>query len=316
MISIIFTIILLGFIVFVFILDGDKSKIPTKKNKINNKKNKGADNSSKANNVHGKNAYKTQDKINIQKIKSIGDGEDPSLIVKDNNEYAGILEVYGVNYNLLSSRERLTLEEVFQSMINGIDYPVQLFIQSRRIDIENYRNIYNNRLDELADRLKQERNKLSLQLGKGDQEEIFDIENNIFRLENQIEYGKQVIEFIDNFASYSSILEKRYYIVIPYTYTGDIEDENEKFVTAYNTIANRANSVITALSRGNISGKMLNGLELSELLYVSYNKKDSNKYKFDRAIRTGFNNHIVTSRPVEYKKLEHKEKELEDLLGA
>ena len=312
MISIIFTIILLGFIVFVFILDGDKSKIPTKKNK----KNKGADNSSKANNVHGKNTYKTQDKINIQKIKSIGDGEDPSLIVKDNNEYAGILEVYGVNYNLLSSRERLTLEEVFQSMINGIDYPVQLFIQSRRIDIENYRNIYNNRLDELADRLKQERNKLSLQLGKGDQEEIFDIENNIFRLENQIEYGKQVIEFIDNFASYSSILEKRYYIVIPYTYTGDIEDENEKFVTAYNTIANRANSVITALSRGNISGKMLNGLEISELLYVSYNKKDSNKYKFDRAIRTGFNNHIVTSRPVEYKKLEHKEKELEDLLGA
>lgn len=316
MISIIFTIILLGFIVFVFILDGDKSKIPTKKNKKNNKKNKGADNSSKANNVHGKNTYKTQDKINIQKIKSIGDGEDPSLIVKDNNEYAGILEVYGVNYNLLSSRERLTLEEVFQSMINGIDYPVQLFIQSRRIDIENYRNIYNNRLDELADRLKQERNKLSLQLGKGDQEEIFDIENNIFRLENQIEYGKQVIEFIDNFASYSSILEKRYYIVIPYTYTGDIEDENEKFVTAYNTIANRANSVITALSRGNISGKMLNGFELSELLYVSYNKKDSNKYKFDRAIRTGFNNHIVTSRPVEYKKLEHKEKELENLLGA
>ena len=61
---------------------------------------------------------------------------------------------------------------------------------------------------------------------------------------------------------------------------------------------------------------MLNGFELSELLYVSYNKKDSNKYKFDRAIRTGFNNHIVTSRPVEYKKLEHKEKELEDLLGA
>lgn len=172
MISIIFTIILLGFIVFVFILDGDKSKIPTKKNKKNNKNNKGADNSSKANNVHGKNTYKTQDKINIQKIKSIGDGEDPSLIVKDNNEYAGILEVYGVNYNLLSSRERLTLEEVFQSMINGIDYPVQLFIQSRRIDIENYRNIYNNRLDELADRLKQERNKLSLQLGKGRQEEI------------------------------------------------------------------------------------------------------------------------------------------------
>ena len=58
MISIIFTIILLGFIVFVFILDGDKSKIPTKKNRKN--KNKGADNSSKANNVHGKNIQNTR----------------------------------------------------------------------------------------------------------------------------------------------------------------------------------------------------------------------------------------------------------------
>ncbi len=143
-----------------------------------------------------------------------------------------------------------------------------------------------------------------------------DIKNNIFRLENQIGYGEQFIKFIESFASYSSVLEKRYYIAIPYTYTGDIKDENEKFVTAYNTIANRANSILTALSRGNITGKMLNGFELSELLYVSYNKKDSNKYKFDRAIKSGFHNHIITSRPVEFKILEQKEKELEELVGA
>lgn len=309
MISIIFTILLIGVMVYVFILDGDKGKVPIKKNRVNKTDKK------TEKHKHG-NMYQTQDKIDIKKIQSIGDGEDPSLIVKDNNRYVGIVEVYGVNYNLLSARERLTLEEVFQAMINGLDYPVQLYIQSRRIDIENYRNIYNERLDELGDRLKQERNKLNLQIEKSREEEIFDIQNNIFRLENQIEYGKQVVEFINNFASYSNILEKRYYIIIPYTYAGDIKDENEKFITAYNTISNRANSIITALSRGNISGKILNGFDLSELLYVSYNKKGSNKYKFDRAIRTGFNNHIVTSRPVEYKILEEKEKELENLLGA
>lgn len=312
MINIIFTIILLGVMIFVFMLDGDKNKIFITKNRTKENEN----NKSKTNKDHGKNIYKTQEKIDIQKIKSIGDGDDASLIIKNNNRYVGILEIYGVNYNLLSSRERLTLEEVFQSMLNGLDYSIQLFIQSRRIDIENYRKIYNDRLDELGEKLKQERNKLALQSVKAHQEEIFDIENNIFRLENQIEYGKQVVEFINNFASYSSILEKRYYIVIPYTYTGDIKDENEKFITAYNTISNRANSILTALSRGNISGKILNGFELSELLYVSYNKSDSNKYKFDRAVRTGFNNYIVTSRPVEYKILEQKEKELEELIGV
>lgn len=298
--------------VYVFMLDGDKSKIPTK-----DAIKKGKDKKTSSSKNFGKNMYSTQDRINIKKIKSIGDGDDGSLIVKNDDSYVGVIEVYGVNYNLLSTRERLVLEEVFQTMLNGLDYPIQLFIQSRHIDIENYNHIYEKRLEELSENLKQERNKLALQSANPYiHEEILDIENNIIRLENQIEYGKQVVEFINNFASYSNILEKRYYIAIPYRYTGDIKDENEKFITAYNTIANRANSIITALSRGNLTGKFLNGYELSELLYVAYNKKDSGKYKFDRALMSGFSNFIVTSRPVEFKILEEKEKELDELIGV
>lgn len=312
MISLIFTVVLIGVMIYVFMLDGDKSKIPTK-----DAIKKGKDKKTSSSKNFGKNMYSTQDRINIKKIKSIGDGDDGSLIVKNDDSYVGVIEVYGVNYNLLSTRERLVLEEVFQTMINGLDYPMQLFIQSRHIDIENYNNIYEKRLEELSENLKQERNKLALQSANPYiHEEILDIENNIIRLENQIEYGKQVVEFINNFASYSNILEKRYYIAIPYRYTGDIKDENEKFITAYNTIANRANSIITALSRGNLTGKFLNGYELSELLYVAYNKKDSGKYKFDRALMSGFSNFIVTSRPVEFKILEEKEKELDELIGV
>ena len=312
MISLIFTVILIGVMIYVFMLDGDKSKIPTK-----DAIKKGKDKKTSSSKNFGKNMYSTQDRINIKKIKSIGDGDDGSLIVKNDDSYVGVIEVYGVNYNLLSTRERLVLEEVFQTMINGLDYPIQLYIQSRRIDIENYNNIYEKRLEELSENLKQERNKLALQSANPYMhEEILDIENNIIRLENQIEYGKQVVEFINNFASYSNILEKRYYIAIPYRYTGDIKDENEKFITAYNTIANRANSIIAALSRGNLTGKFLNGYELSELLYVAYNKKDSSKYKFDRALMSGFSNFIVTSRPVEFKILEEKEKELDELIGV
>ena len=312
MISLIFTVVLIGVMIYVFMLDGDKSKIPTK-----DAIKKGKDKKTSSSKNFGRNMYSTQDRINIKKIKSIGDGDDGSLIVKNDDSYVGVIEVYGVNYNLLSTRERLVLEEAFQTMINGLDYPIQLFIQSRRIDIENYNNIYEKRLEELSENLKQERNKLALQSANPYMhEEILDIENNIIRLENQIEYGKQVVEFINNFASYSNILEKRYYIAIPYRYTGDIKDENEKFITAYNTIANRANSIITALSRGNLTGKFLNGYELSELLYVAYNKKDSGKYKFDRALMSGFSNFIVTSRPVEFKILEEKEKELDELIGV
>lgn len=315
MIGIIFTVILTGVIVYVFLLDGNKDKLSIKKEKRSKTE---ADKKTKIKKEHAKNMYSSQDRINIKKIKSIGDGEDSSLIIKDNNTYIGILEIYGVNYNLLSSQERLVLEEAFQIMINGLEYPIQFFVQSRRIDIENYKNIYNNRLQELRDGLKQEKNKLVLQTANNElfAKEMSEIENNVFRLENQINYGEQVVEFISSFASHSNILEKRYYIAVSYAYTGDTEDENEKFITAYNTIANRANSILTALSRGNVSGKILNGFELSELLYVSYNKKDSNKYKFDKALETKFNNYIVTSRPVEFKMLELKEEEIEKLISA
>ncbi len=96
MISIIFTIVLMGVMVYVFVLDGNKGNVFIKKNMA--KENK--DNKTETNKSYSKNMYSTQDNINIKKIKSIGDGEDASLIIKDNNSYVGILEVYCVNYNL------------------------------------------------------------------------------------------------------------------------------------------------------------------------------------------------------------------------
>lgn len=313
--SLIFTIVILGVMFYVFVLDEKK---PLAKAKVKGGK---TNNSSELNgqkNVIKKTYSSTQDNLPFKSIKSIGSSTDKALIIKDNDEYVGIIEVNGINYNLLSVDERLTLEEVFQKLLNGLDYPIELFIQSRNIDIENYNLIYEKRLDELKEQLKREKNKYSLQIEKKvSEEEINDTKSNIFRLTNQIEYGEKIKTFINNITSHSDILEKKYYIAISYKYNqsnfNQAQTEDEKFETAFNTISNRVNSILTALAGSDLTGKMLNGYELAELLYVSFNKKDSNKYKLDKAIKSGFNDYVITSRPVEYKILENEEKKLKQL---
>ena len=34
-------------------------------------------------------------------------------------------------------------------LLNGIDYPIQIFVQSRKIDIENYKKMYEDMLAEI-----------------------------------------------------------------------------------------------------------------------------------------------------------------------
>lgn len=320
MLSLIFTVLLLLVMVFIFVFDGDMNKIKILKNKPKDKETENTKNTKST--VKKGNVFSPQDKLNF-KIKSIGDGNDPALIVKDNGSYVGVVEIYGVNINLLSIDERLLIEKANQEMLNGFDYPIEIFTQSRRVDIEHYKLIYNKRLDELKEKLKQKKNKYNLLLNSSsvnDLNSIKEVSLSISRLENQISYGDKVIKFIEGIIGHSEILENRYYIAIPYTYTGSIDDEEEKFITAYNTISNRANSIISAFHRGNTRnykdvGKMLNGYELAELLYTAYNKKNSEKYKFSKALKSEFNNFIVTARPVEYKILEQKEKELKEIIN-
>lgn len=308
MVSLIFSIAVLGIIVYVYVFDGDKNKIKKAKKMSMDKKNKKEKNVTRN---KGKNLLKTQDKLTFE-IKSSGKENDPALIVRENNTYCGIIEITGVNYNLLSLNERHTLEEVIQAVINGLEYPLQIYIISKKIDIENYNVLYEKRLEELNKQLKNEYNKL--RIASNDSPELArEAQFNIQRLENQIVYGNNVIEFINNIAENANILENKYYIIVPYTYTGSIKDEDEKFITALNTISNRANTIIATLSGADIEGKMLNKLEIENLLYTSFNKKFATEYKLRKAYENGFDNFVKTAKPVKTKMLENKRRELEEI---
>lgn len=316
---IISTLIILA-IIFVFALDGDKNKIPflSKNVKKNNKVN------SSIIKKTNKSFKSTQDKLPFKKIKSSGGVEDKALIIKDDTSYIGVIEVYGVNYNLLSTSEKLLLEEVFQIVLNGIDYPIQIHVQSKTMDIDNYNHIYYERMKELTELLNNENTRLSfLRNQLNNNQEILETERNIRRLTSQINYGESVIEFINEISYNSDILDKKFYISTPYYYDSSMfnqeQTEDEIFQTAFNTINNRLSSILNGLSRGGLQGKILNGLEVADLLYTSFNKEDYSSYKLNKAVASGFSSYVTTSRPIELKILENEELKLEELkreLGA
>lgn len=312
MVQLIMTAVIIGAVIIVFAFDGDISKI-----KPGSKSGKAGKKKSKIDNVGGKNLKNSQESLPFKSIRTAGGQNGPALVVKNDDSYVGVIELEGVNFNLLSVSEKIILEDVFQRTLNGIDYPIQIYVQSRKINLDSYNTIYEERLDEITDLLKAEQRKFArLTDRNAELEELQEVKNNIDRISSQVKYGEDVIEFINRFAANDDILDKKYFISTPYYYDTSAfnqdQTDDEKFQTALNTILNRLESILSSLNGAGMTGKVLNGIEMAELLHNSYNKPDADKYKLNNAVKSGFANHIITSRPVEYKIIDEEKKKIEE----
>ncbi len=125
-----------------------------------------------------KNTGASQDFVPIKEIK---DG----LIVLDDGTLVSVSLVTSVNISLKSIQEQESTIAAFQAFINILEFPVQITIQSRKLDIGPY-------LELLESRLK-------------------DQTNEIIKLQT-IEY----ISFIKNFTDSINIMDKQFFLVVSY----------------------------------------------------------------------------------------------------
>ena len=117
-------------------------------------------------------------------IKEVRDG----IIVLKNDELRAIVLANSINLSLKSNDEQQATIMQFQNFLNTLDFPIQISVQSRRLDIRPY-------LLQLEDRLKvQSEPLLKLQT-------------------------KEYIEFIKSFTETVSIMTKSFFVVVPYTHT-------------------------------------------------------------------------------------------------
>jgi len=118
---------------------------------------------------------------NFVPIKEIKNG---TVVLKDGS-FRAIIMVSSVNFGLKSADEKTAIISAFQNFLNSIDFTVQIFIQSRRLDIKPY-------LRTLEERMADQTNEL---------------------LKVQI---KEYIEFIKFYTDNHNVMTKSFFVVVPY----------------------------------------------------------------------------------------------------
>jgi hypothetical protein len=179
-----------------------------------------------------------------------------------------------LNFALKSADEQMATILQYQNFLNSLDFSVQFFVQSRKINIEPY-------LDTLKVAKEKQTNEL---------------------LQIQI---SEYMEFIRTFVKASNIVNKNFYVVVPFTPSIFSSTENgvggisgllkglwgstgakkqkelspQKFEEYKNQIWQRMENVITGLVRTGVRTVPLNTEELIELFYGLYNPGELEKGK-------------------------------------
>lgn len=209
----------------------------------------------------------SQDFVQIKEIK------DGVVILKDGGMRM-ILMTSSLNFALKSEEEQTAIISQYQNFLNSLDFSIQIFIQSRPININPY-------LELLREAEKTQNN------------ELIQIQN------------REYIEFIKTLVETANIVTKNFYVVVPFnppvielrgkggifnkigrilsgkTINAGDEEKNEetKFTEYKEQIIQRIDVVIQELLRLGVRAVPLGTEEIIELFYYLYNPGESEKGK-------------------------------------
>lgn len=242
---------------------------------------------------------------------------DNMIIQKSGKRYLMVVECQGVNYDLMSEMEKVAVEEGFQQFLNTLRHPIQIYIQTRTVNLENSIQAYNTRIRDLESRYTNMQYTLKKMNEDGfySEEEIRSVEIEITKLKNLLDYGKDIIKNTEKMSKNRNVLNKKYYIVIAYS-TDDLGnnnyDKDELRGRAFSELYTKAQSLISTLSACSVTGKILNSLELAELLYVAYNRDEAETYDLEKEIRAGIMEMYSVAPDVLEKKIKILDKQIHD----
>ncbi|MFH0853772.1 MAG: hypothetical protein V1853_05210 [bacterium] len=207
-----------------------------------------------------RNVIPTQRYIDILEIK------DDIVVLKDGTIRA-VLLVSSINFSLKSEEEQNAVIASYTQFLNSLDFSIQIVIQSRKLNIDNY-----------LERLKES------ELGQ---------RNELLRMQTR-EYREYVSELIQ----IADLMSKRFYVVIPFMPHSDkpkrffnrilealspstvIHLKQRQFMIYREELLKRADYVIDGLSASGLKSIMLDTQSLIELYYNTYNPESVGQQKF------------------------------------
>ncbi len=199
----------------------------------------------------------TQDFVPIRDVRN-------GIIILNNGDLRMMLMTSSLNFGLKSAEEQAAIIVQFQNFLNSLEYPIQIFIQSKRLDTRPYLKML------------EEREKVQL----------------IDAMKIQVH---EYIAFIRDFTSRTNIMSKNFFIVVPYA--GGVklaakggggplaglfgggkgkskkptEEEERSFEEAKVQLEQRVSIVEQGLSRCDIRTTRLGTEEITEMFYKKFN---------------------------------------------
>ena len=243
--------------------------------------------------------------------------EDNMISQKNGIKYIMVVECQGVNYDLMSEVEKNAVEEGFIQFLNTIRHPVQIYTQTRTINLESSIQTYKNKIKEIDEKLERQESSFAemVKSERYTQEQIEKAYYELTKQRNLAEYGKDIIYNTEKMSLNKNVLNKKYYVIVPY-YPEELGENNfdkeEIKNLAFSELYTRSQSVIRTLSVCGINSKILNSSELVDLLYVAYNRDESEVYGLEKAIRAGYDELYSTAPDVLDKKMRELDKKIEE----
>ena len=239
------------------------------------------------------------------------------MIYQNNGErYTMVIQCKGINYNLMSEIEQMAVEEGFIMFLNTLKFPIQLYVQTRSIDLTDNVKKYKERVKQFIDK----QNEISTKYNEVEddvdstQEEIDYMKREKVKYTNIAEYVSDITRYVERMALNKYMLQRNFYIV--FSYNKSELATTEKFTKeeyedlCYRELYTRAQGIIGSLVACSVNCKVLTSNELAQLVYVSFNKDDANTLNIKDALESGVFRLYTSSEDVMKKKQEMLDEEL------
>ena len=227
---------------------------------------------------------------------------DNMIIRKNREQFVMVIECKGINYDLLSNDEKSAVELGFIAFLNTIRTPIQLYVQTRKLDMSNLLSSYSRRTEAMLDEISKIDAQIQLARQKGNEELLNKLMFDRKRKINIVEYSESIEEYTNKINDSQYMLQQKTYIVVSY-YANEIGDTKkysdlELNDLVFSELFTRTQTILNALTSSEITGKVLNSEELAELLYVAYNRESSDTYILRNALDAQYDRLYSTAKDV------------------